>query len=78
MSKDKKRKIILVIEDVDLDKDTFAFTMQGDTDRMGSQEMGLVPTAAEQWGVELFKTCNERLKSGDNVKKLNREERRKG
>lgn len=77
MSKDRKRKIILVIEDVDLDKDTFTFTMQGDVDRMGSQEQ-LTPTAAEQWGSELFKMCSDHLKNGGNVKKLNREERRKG
>lgn len=77
MSKDKKRKIILVIEDVDLEKDTFSFTMQGDVDRMGSKEVGLVPTAAETWAMIFHKACQECLQGGD-VKKLNRQERRKG
>lgn len=75
MSKDKKRKIILVIEDVDIEKDTFSFTMQGDVDRMGSKEQ-IIPTAAEHWGSEFFKLCTDHLQGS--AKKLNRQDRRKG
>lgn len=74
MSNEKKRKIMLVIEDVG--NDQFAFTMQGDCERIGSKEVGLVPTAAEHWAIEFFNACQERIKQG-NAKKLNREERRR-
>lgn len=73
----KKRKIMLVIEDGD-GPDQFSFTMQGDVERIGSQEVGLVPTAAEHWAIELMKVCQDRLKQGAEVKKLNRQERRGG
>lgn len=74
--KDKKRRIVLVIEDVDLETDRLAFTMQGDVDRMGTKEMDIVPTAAEYWGKTFFEMCTARLQQ--EAKKLNRSERRKG
>lgn len=70
-----KRKIMLVIEDGDK-PDQFTFTMQGDTERIGSQEEGLVPTAAEYWAIKFFEACNAVMQSQGEVKKLNRAERR--
>jgi hypothetical protein len=71
----KRRKIMLVIEDVGDDR--FSFTMQGDVERL--QDPSLVPSASEYWAAEFFKVCTERLHAErDLVKKLNREERRKG
>ena len=78
MSKDKKRRISIVLEDVDLEKDTFSFTLQGDCERFGLTDPSLVPTAAEHWGMRFFKACQDCLKTEGDAKRLNREERRRG
>lgn len=72
----KKRKVMLVIED---DGDSkFSFRLEGDIERLSNPIVSPgMYSAAEFWGLEFLKLCTERLKQGNGVKKMNREERRK-
>lgn len=71
----KGRKLMIVVEDDG--GQNFNVRLEGDVDRLS---MAQIPpslySAAEHWGLEFFKLCNERLKAGDGIRQLNRNERR--
>lgn len=71
-----KRRVMIVIED---DGDVnFNFRLEGDVERLSMPQIPpSLYSAAEYWGLEFFKACHARLEQEQNVKKLNRADRRK-
>jgi hypothetical protein len=70
------RKVTLVIEDDGAEM--FNFRLEGDIERLSMPQIApSLYSAAEYWGLEVLKMLDERLKSTTEVKKLNREERRR-
>ena len=70
------RKIMIVIEDDGGDK--FNFRLAGDIERLSMPQIpASLYSAAEHWAIEFMNACHERLNASMQVKKLNREERRK-
>lgn len=71
----KPRRISLVIEDDG--KTKFGFRMEGDTERINKVNPAEY-SAAEFWAVQLFAICQKELQTHGEIKKLNRDERRRG
>lgn len=70
------RTIKFVLEDDG--KTQFKFYMEGDTERLNLPSIpASLYSAAEWWAVQLFAVCQDHLNRHGEVKKLNREERRK-